>query len=191
MKTLFTLIMVMGILALSPYANGQKAELNVAESNITWTGKKVTGSHTGNINLLSGYLVKSGDEFVSGKFVVDMTSISNADIEDPDTKAKLVGHLKSDDFFSVDKFPTAILEINSGEKRPGGGAYIFKGKMTIKENTNPVSFEATSKDKTFVGTLTVDRSKYNVRYGSDSFFDNLGDNMIYDDFDLEFVVTLK
>ncbi len=190
MKTLSTLILALGFLVLAPAANGQKSELNLADSKITWTGKKVGGSHTGHIDLSSGRLEKSGDDFVSGKFVADMTSITNQDIKDEDSKAKLEGHLKSDDFFSVDKYPTATLEIENGENT-GGDNYQFSGKMTIKGQTHPVSFEANAKGKTFKGTLTIDRAKYNVRYGSKSFFNNLGDNMIYDDFDLEFEVTLK
>jgi len=190
MKTLTTLIVALGLLVTSPSLYAQKSEMNVTDSKITWTGKKVTGSHTGHIKLLSGFLEKSGEDFVSGKFVVDMTSISNQDIDDPETKAKLVGHLKSDDFFSVDKYPTATLLIESGEKT-GADNYKFTGKLTIKGNTNPVSFEAKADGKSFNGKLVVDRAKYDVRYGSDSFFDNLGDKMIYDDFELEFQVTFE
>ncbi|WP_462317337.1 YceI family protein [Marinilabilia sp.] len=190
MKKMITLILAVGLLAASPSLFAQKSEMSVTDSKITWTGKKVTGSHEGHIKLLSGYLEKSGEDFVSGKFVVDMTSISNQDIDDPETRAKLVGHLKSDDFFSVDEYPTATLVIENGEKS-GVDKYKFTGKLTIKGNTNPVSFEATADDKTFEGKLVVDRAKYDVRYGSGSFFDNLGDKMIYDDFELDFMVTFE
>lgn len=190
MKRISILIMALGLLLMAPVAYGQKSELKVEDSKIAWTGKKVGGSHTGEIQLLSGYLEKSGDAFVSGKFVADMTSISNYDIEDEDSKAQLVGHLKSDDFFGVDEYPTATLEIKNGEKIESG-KYKFTGNMTIKGQTNPVSFEAEVDGKTFAGKLVVDRSKYNVRYGSDSFFDNLGDNLIFDDFELDFKVTFE
>lgn len=190
MKRISTLIMALGLLLMAPVAYGQKSELKVEDSNIVWTGKKVGGSHTGEIQLLSGYLEKSGDSFVSGKFVADMTSISNYDIDDEDSKAQLVGHLKSDDFFSVDEYPTATLEIENGEEVESG-KFKFIGNMTIKGQTNPVSFEAEVDGKAFEGKLVVDRSKYNVRYGSDSFFDNLGDNLIFDDFELEFKVTFE
>ncbi|MGQ1889409.1 YceI family protein [Thermophagus sp. OGC60D27] len=174
----------------APSAFGQKMKLNVAKSKIVWTGKKVGGSHTGHIQILSGYLTKSGDRFVAGKIVADMTSLSDTDLEDEEMRAKLIGHLKSDDFFSVDKYPTATLVIESGEM-VSDGTYQFAGKMTIKGHTNPVSFEAKADGKVFKGKLTVDRSKYDVRYGSGSFFDNLGDNLIYDDFDLEFEVIFE
>ncbi len=190
MKKLTTLIMAMGMLIFAPAVYAQTSELSVEESKIVWTGKKVGGSHTGEIQLLSGYLEKSGDQFVSGKFVADMTSISNDDIKDADSRAKLVGHLKSDDFFSVDEHPTATLEIDNGEE-VSPGTYKFTGEMTIKGHTNAVSFEADVDGETFSGKLTVDRSKYYVRYGSGSFFDNLGDNLIYDEFDLEFEVTFE
>jgi len=190
MKKLSTLLVALGFLVMTPAIYGQTSELNLEESKITWTGKKVGGSHVGHIKLLSGYLEKSGEDFIAGKFVADMTSISNQDIDDPDSKAKLVGHLKSDDFFSVDKYPTATLEIKNGEKT-GPGEYNFTGEMTIKGQTNSVSFSAKANGKTFRGKLTVDRAKYNVRYGSGSFFDNLGDNLIYDDFELDFEVTLE
>jgi polyisoprenoid-binding protein YceI len=190
MKKLSTLILALGFLVMTPAAFGQKSELKIEDSKIVWTGKKVGGSHNGAIELLSGYLEKSGDSFVSGKFVADMTSISNYDIDDEDSKAQLVGHLKSDDFFSVDEYPTATLEIKNGEKLESG-KYKFTGTMTIKGQTNPVSFEAEVTGKTFSGVLVVDRAQYNVRYGSGSFFDNLGDNLIYDDFELDFEVTFK
>lgn len=190
MKKRLTFIMALALLMMSPAIYGQKSEMKVEDSKIVWTGKKVGGSHDGEIQLLSGYLEKSGDSFVSGKFVADMTSISNKDIEDEDSKAKLVGHLKSDDFFSVDKYPTATLEIENGEE-VSSGKYKFTGNMTIKGQTNPVSFEAEANGKTFSGKLVVDRADYNVRYGSGSFFDNLGDNLIYDDFELDFKVTFK
>lgn len=190
MKTLSTLIIAFGLLLTMPAVHGQKSEMNVTDSQITWTGKKVAGSHTGHVKLLSGYLEKSGNDFISGKFTVDMTSITNTDIEDPESKAKLVGHLKSDDFFSVNEYPTATLEIKNGEPI-SPGKYKFTGEMTIKGETNPVSFETMVDDKTFTGKLTIDRSKYNVRYGSGSFFDNLGDNLIYDDFDLDFQVVFE
>ena len=190
MKKLTILIALVAIWLPTSVLYAQKSKLSVTESEITWTGKKVTGSHTGTIKLLSGYLEKSGEDFVDGKFVVDMTSISDKDIDDPKTRAKLEGHLKSSDFFSVDEYPTATLFIENGEKT-GEGTYQFSGKLTIKGNTNPVSFEAKAEGSTFNGKLVIDRAKYNVRYGSGSFFENLGDNLIYDDFELVFNVTFE
>jgi polyisoprenoid-binding protein YceI len=112
----------------------------------------------------------------------------NTDLTDPEWNAKLIGHLKSDDFFSVATFPTAELVITKVDGN------TFSGKLTIKGITNPVSFMATSQkdgaNTVYKGTLTIDRSKYNVRYGSKSFFDNLGDKVIYDEFTLDFSLVV-
>ncbi|MBL7970459.1 MAG: YceI family protein, partial [Prolixibacteraceae bacterium] len=123
-----------------------------------------------------------------GKVVIDMQSIVVEDIKDAGTNAKLVGHLKSDDFFSVATHPTA--ELNVTKVVSNGDSHTFTGNLTIKGITNPATFTATSskegKATVYKGTLTIDRSKYNVRYGSNSFFDNLGDKAIYDEFTLDF-----
>ncbi len=194
MKNWSVLIVAVGFLMVTPLLYGQTKQLDVENSKILWEGRKVTGAHLGQISLLSGFLEKSGENFGAGQFVVDMTSIINFDLEDEETNAKLVGHLKSDDFFGVDKFPTSKLAIKHGKLKEQG-VYTFSGNLTIKEKTHPVTFEARVDEMgetlKFRGTLTVDRSKYDVRFGSKSFFDNLGDKIIYDDFKLDFVITLK
>lgn len=171
----------------------QILKLDSSKSSIVWTGKKVTGSHNGKISLLSGSLTQSGKNYIGGEFVADMKSITCDDISDADTNAKLVGHLKSDDFFGVETFPTAKLVITSG-KAKGINQVEFSGDLTIKGITQPVTVAATItpdlKGVKFTGKLTVDRSKFNVRFGSGSFFDNLGDNLIYDPFDLDFSAYL-
>jgi polyisoprenoid-binding protein YceI len=80
-------------------------------SNIEWVGKKVTGSHFGNIDLKDGHLFLTDDTLVGGTFIVDTTSIKILDITDPSTNAQFAGHLASDDFFSIDKYPEAVFEI--------------------------------------------------------------------------------
>jgi len=116
-----------------------------------------------------------------------MTSINVTDLEG-ESKQKLEGHLKSEDFFGVEKYPTAKLVITSAAKK-SEGVYGIVGNLTIKEDTHPVTFDLTMNGDAASTKLTIDRSKYNVRYGSGSFFDNLGDKTIYDNFDLE--VDLK
>jgi polyisoprenoid-binding protein YceI len=187
--TLFIAILMAGFTV-----SAQQLSLDVAKSSIDWTGKKVGGQHNGDIKFESGHLNSKGSAYTSGEFIVDMTSIVVEDIEDADTNAKLVGHLKSDDFFGVDIYPTARLVIDKGVLVEGN-TYEFSGQLTIKKHTEPVIIKATMDTngghQLFTGKLVVDRSKYDVRYGSKSFFNNLGDNIIYDDFTLDFKVVLN
>ena len=175
-------------------AKKDNLKLNAENSKIEWLGKKVTGEHSGTINLNSGSLVMDEDKIVAGSFVVDMTSIANTDLKDADYKAKLEGHLKSDDFFGVEKFPESKFEITNAEKMEDGN-YKVKGNITIKGITEPIEFMANlHKHDASVhvsGKMTIDRTKFNVRYGSGSFFDNLGDKTIYDDFELNLDLYLE
>jgi polyisoprenoid-binding protein YceI len=165
--------------------------IDTSSSNVDWFGKKVTGEHNGSINIKEGSLEVAGGAIKGGTVVIDMQSIINEDIEDADYKAKLEGHLKSEDFFSVEKFPIAKLVLTDVEK--SGDEYSFTGDLTIKGITKPVSFKGKSlADGDHVkveGAITIDRSDYDVKYGSSSFFDNLGDKMIYDDFTLNYVLV--
>lgn len=157
------------------------AKVNTAKSEITWLGKKVTGEHSGKISLKSGELDTDDKAINGGQFVVDMNSITCTDLTDPEWNGKLVGHLKNDDFFGVEKFPVAKLVITKKAVFNGNKATVT-GNLTIKEKTNPVTFEVTKNGNSYKAEITVDRSKYDVRYGSKSFFDNLGDKTIYDEF---------
>lgn len=161
--------------------------IDTNESNIKWMAKKVTGEHEGNINLIEGSLEMDGDKISGGNFSVDMTSISCTDLTG-EYKGKLEGHLKSDDFFSVDKFPKASLIITNSEKKMENH-YVMSGALTIKGITHPIDFEMHVEGNTAMTKLVVNRSKYDVRFRSASFFENLGDKMIYDDFEL--AVNLK
>lgn len=167
--------------------NAQEKKIEVKDSNIEWEGEKVTGSHEGTINLKGGYFTMENGELKGGEFVMDMTSITVTDLEGED-KGKLEGHLKSDDFFGVNNHPTAKLVITSVAKK-SNDTYGIVADLTIKEKTNSITFNL-DMDKNSASTeLTIDRSKYDVRYGSGSFFDNLGDKTIYDNFELD--VELK
>jgi polyisoprenoid-binding protein YceI len=126
-------------------------------------------------------------ELTGGEFVIDMSSITVTDLTGED-KGKLEGHLKSDDFFGVKNHPTSKLVITSVAKK-SNGTYGVVANLTIKDKTNPVTFDLDWEDNSASTELTIDRSKYDVRYGSGSFFDNLGDQTIYDNFELE--VELK
>ena len=163
--------------------DGEKKEVKVSESKVTWKGYKVTGSHDGNINLKSGHLEMKGKKLVGGEFVVDMTSIVVTDLEAGKGKEKLEGHLKSADFFGVESNPTSKLVFTS-VKPMNDNSYTVTGDLTIKGITKPVTLVVSMFENQASATLKIDRTKYDIKYGSGSFFDNLGDKAIYDDFDL-------
>lgn len=162
----------------------QNFSINSSESTIEWNGEKVTGEHNGNIQLKSGEFEIKKNKLASGTFVMDMASMTNLDIDDEGTRNKLMGHLKSDDFFGVEKFPTATLEITKSSAFKKGEAEVT-GKLTIKENTHPITFIVKRNGSKLSTNLTIDRTLYNVRYGSGKFFENLGDKTIYDEFTLK------
>lgn len=164
-----------------------KKTVDTNASTVTWEGEKVTGSHNGTIQLESGHFLMDGEKITGGEFVMDMSSITVTDLSG-DSKGKLEGHLKSDDFFGVEKHPKAKLVITSAAKK-GDGKYGVVGDLTIKEKTNSITFDLEMTESTASTTLNIDRSKYDVRYGSGSFFDNLGDKTIYDNFKVD--VNLK
>jgi polyisoprenoid-binding protein YceI len=184
MKRIFTVVVLFATVQLF----AQEVEIDVEKSSLKWYGEKVTGSHDGTINLKKGFIEMKNGNITGGEFHIDMTTIANTDIEDADTRAKLEGHLKSDDFFGVETYPVSKLEIKKASKFKDGKAKVT-GHLTIKETTLPVDFEVTSKDGQMMTEIVIDRSKFDVRYGSGSFFDNLGDKMIYDDFTMTVTIV--
>jgi polyisoprenoid-binding protein YceI len=167
----------------------QNFEIAVGQSNIDWTGRKVTGSHFGTIDLKQGSLVVADNKLVGGKFVVDTTSIKILDIADPATNAQFGGHLASDDFFGSTEFPEAIFEII------GVNNNHVEGNLTIKGITHPVGFDArvnvAGDTLTASGKIVIDRTLYGIRFRSGNFFKNLGDTLIYNDFDLNVNIIAK
>jgi len=159
-----------------------KKEIKVESSKVVWKGYKVTGSHEGFIAIKSGQLTFNDGTLTGGDFVIDMSSISNTDLEG-EYKGKLEGHLKSDDFFGVEKFPTASL-VFTQVKSVSKNSYEVTGDITIKGKTESISFDLSVYGNKANASLKIDRSKFDVRYGSTSFFDGLKDKAIYDEFDL-------
>lgn len=188
-----TILLLVAVVGLSAFTNSKKPityTVDAAKSSITWIGKKVTGSHNGTISLKSGSLDVDGKNVTGGTFVIDMTSIKDAD-----GSAKLEGHLKADDFFGSTKFPTSTFVIT---KVTGKGADVnVAGNLTIKGITKPLSFPATlafNADGTvsaLAGKITVDRTKYDIRYGSKSFFDSIGNKAIDDNFEIGVKLVAK
>lgn len=174
-------------------------QIDTTESTITWRGTKPTGEHRGTIDIESGSFTATEEEIESGKVTIDMTSINVTDegIEEKD-KRNLENHLKGTvegketDFFNVNEYPTARFEI-TGVTEKEGKKYL-QGNLTIKDETKNIEFpvntsidenELTLESETFV----IDRTDWNVNYGSKSVFDNLGDNFISDD--MELVINVR
>ncbi len=168
--------------------------IDTTESTIMWRGTKPTGEHKGNISIASGSFTATQEEIESGTVTIDMTSIEVTDegMEDED-KRNLENHLmgtvegKETDFFNVEEYPTATFEITGITERDG--QKMLQGNLTIKDETKNIEFPvSTSIDENELTmdseTFTIDRTDWNVNYGSKSVFDNLGDNFISDDMEL-------
>lgn len=164
-------------------------------STIEWKGFKPTGSHNGTIKIESGVVQVNGGTIESGSFLVDMGSITVLDIPaDDEGNGKLKGHLSSADFFDVEKYPSAAFEITGVSEAEG--KTMLSGNLTLKDVKNNITFPVTVSENGDMMTLTsetftIDRSKWNVQYGSKSFFDNLGDKFINDDIELKVSLTAK
>jgi len=183
-KTISTIVVV--LFTISSWGQSTLIPINIEMSSIHWVGKKVTGQHDGIINLISGELEINEGILVGGQFEVDMTSITVQDLSG-EYKEKLEGHLKSDDFFAVESFPTASLVITQAEKKMENH-YAVTADLSVRGITHPVNFEMHLVDNSASSKVIIDRSKYNVKFRSGSFFENLGDNLIYDDFELDVVL---
>ena len=211
-KLLFPLLLAVALAAPATAATGAGPTAAVAArkptpepyalqpqlSSLGWLAKKVTGQHHGTIQFQSGQVLVKGSQIVGGTFVVDMASMKDEDLTSAESNAKLVGHLKSDDFFAVEKHPTSTFVITSVKPLKGdasGNNATVTGNLTIKGITNPLSFAAKVGVKNGVaaasGTATVDRTKYDIRYRSKSFFESIGDKAIDDTFTLTFNVIAK
>jgi polyisoprenoid-binding protein YceI len=158
-------------------------------STVNWTGKKVLGLHTGSINIAKGFVEIEDGLIKNGEIQIDMDSITITDIEDKNTHDEFLGHLRNDDFFAVDKFKIAKFVISGSEKTENNKQKI-DGMLTIKDISHPVSFIASVEIFTdffhSLGEMVIDRTMYNIRYGSGKFLQNLGDKLIFDDFVLQF-----
>jgi len=177
---------------------GTTYKVDPAKSNVAWDGKKVTGEHNGTIKVSNGAVQVDKNKVIGGTIEMDMNSIVNLDIKDQEYNQKLIGHLKSEDFFSVEKHPRATFKITNvtpikGAKT-GEPNYNVGGNLTIKGITNPITFPAqiTVNGNSVAAkseAVTLDRTKWDIRYGSKSFFANIGDKAIMDDFTVRFNIV--
>ncbi|WP_452596930.1 YceI family protein [Pontimicrobium sp. MEBiC01747] len=185
MKTIKNTLVIALALTLVSFTTGLvNKEVKVKNSTITWTGHKLTGKHEGTINLKEGTLTLDAKKLVAANFTIDMTSINTTDLEG-EQKANLDGHLKSADFFNVSEYPTATFKTTAVSLKGKEGNYTVTGDMTIKGITHPITFNMNVTEHTATAKLKVNRAKYKVKYGSSSFYDNLKDKVISDEFDLD------
>ncbi len=185
---------VVAAFILASSLSAQEFNVDTDLSSVKWEGSKVVkGLHTGTISVKSGSLTFKDGELLTGDLVIDMTSLSNTDLKGA-MKEKLEKHLKSDDFFGVEKFPESRFELSSVSSL-GNSGFTASGKLTIKSNTHPLKFDFNigkdGNNQILTGKINIDRSIYDVKYGSGKFFDNLGDKAISDIFTLDFVLYLK
>ena len=186
MKTTFKFIITITFTLISiSFSYSQSLTANKTQSLIRWYGEELTGkTHFGNLSFREGRIELQDGLIIGGNFVVNMTSLSVEDLSGG-AKARLEGHLRSDDFFRVDKYPEATLKITQKAKFEGDVQKLY-GELTIKGIKHAVDFSIILVDKkTATANLTFDRSKYNVRFRSGSFFENLGDKLILDDIRME------
>ena len=165
-------------------------KVSVEDSKLIWSGKRVNYGHSGSVNLLSGELIFKGSKLTGGTFAIDMASIRDLDLEDEKRNGRLTGHLKSGDFFDVEKFPLANYVVTSAKQdKVDKDTYEVTGDLTVKGITAPVTFKAQIENLgetvRATGLVVFDRTVFNVKYGSGSFFDDLGDKMIHDELSLE------
>lgn len=166
---------------------------DVDQSNVHWLGKKVTGEHEGDLKLVGAKLAMANGLIQEGNFIFNMKSITCTDIESQDYNDKFIDHLRSDDFFSIEKYPTATYDIKAS-KKANGNSLSVTGDLKIKDKVvmQDVMMEIIEEGTSLVlkGQAVVDRTAFDIRYGSGKFFDNLGDRMIDDDFVLDFNLVM-
>lgn len=170
----------------------KKFEVVSGESNIDWTGKKVTGAHNGTIAIKNGTLNLTDNQLTGGSFVIDIPSIKILDVTDPATNRQFADHLFSDDFFAAERYSEAFFSVTNSSFVKDSH-YVISGDLTIKGITNPVTFPATitvaDSKISASGTIIVDRTKYDMKFRSGNFFTNLGDTLIYNEFELVVKLT--
>jgi polyisoprenoid-binding protein YceI len=187
MKTLKKVALTL-LVSVSVSLSAQTKKVDVAKSTINWVGKKVTGQHSGTLAIKSGSLIFKKAKLAGGNFIVDMKTLTATDLKAGEGKEDLEGHLKSADFFGTDKFATATLVFKKvAVKAPN--VYTVTGNLTIKGIVKPITFDLTTTADSASTALKVDRTKYDIKYNSGNFFQNLGDKVISDEFEL--TVALK
>jgi polyisoprenoid-binding protein YceI len=192
MKKIFlTLSILAGMTVFLSFVNPVKDvtyTVDTEKSTIDWTAKKVGGGHTGTIKIASGTLVSNGKNLTKGTFLINMSSITS-------DNARVTTHLKSDDFFAAEKNPNSKFEITKVTSA-GADRVNIAGNLTIKGITQPISFPATVKQQKDIivavaNGVRVDRTKYDIKFRSKTFFLDIGDRAVDDEFELNINLVAK
>jgi polyisoprenoid-binding protein YceI len=189
-----------GAEAATATAEAKNYTIDPQSSSVEWFAEKVTGKHNGTVAIKSGELKVENEAISAGNFVMDMNTITVLDMPaDDEYNVKLTGHLKSEDFFNVESAPESSFEVVSVEKiegaAEGASNYNVKGNLTIKGITKAITFPASvsiSGDAVNANAeFEIDRTEWDIKYGSGKFFQDIGDKAIYDNFKIKFNITAK
>ncbi len=174
--------LALGLITFAGVAAPKVVNVNKSASSIAWLAKKVTGEHNGTVGISAGALNVNGNKLIGGNFTIDLKTIKALDITDPGYNQKFIGHITSGDFFEVEKFPTASFVITKVAGNQVTGNLTVKG--ITKSITCPAEIAVKGGKVTAKANITIDRTDFNIKYGSKKFFDSIGDKAIYDDFAL-------
>ncbi len=175
-------------------------KVDVERSVIFWVGRNIVNSHDGTLGLKGGHATFANGKFESADITIDMDAMTCSDIADESLNGFLIAHLKSDDFFETDRYPVAQFHLVTCTEiqgvSPGLPNYSLSGTLTIKGETNPVTFDAVvapleENEIVLQAHFDIDRTKWNVRYGSGKLYDKLGKHLVNDDISLQLRVFLK
>ena len=197
MKKIFltTALAIITTFSFATKPHTDNVRVDAKSSTVKWIGSKVASAHEGTINIQKGMLMIDHGTLVGGQFSIDMNSINNTDIESKEYSAKLEGHLKDEDFFNVEEFPTATITIIKAVKGTENN-YSIIANLTIKGITHPITFDANVNVNgiNFLATakIKIDRTKWGIEYKSGNFFKDLGDNIILDEIEFDiFLLSAK
>lgn len=178
--------------------SGEQLVVDTQASSIHWIGSKPGGSHHGTIAIKEGSLAINGTEVASGSFTIDMNAIVDEDLTDQKMNNMLVTHLKSADFFDVEKYPTSSFAITKVEAVAGNDSitHHISGNLKMKDVEKNITFGAKiTKEgdayKAVTVPFTIDRTQWNVQYGSKSIFADLKDKFIDDNIELQITIIAK
>ena len=179
--------------------NNGKYIISNKNSEVEWVGKKLYSQHSGLINIKQGFVIINNDTIEEGEIIIDMTSIIVTDIESDKGGLSLANHLKDPDFFNVESYPYAYFKITDSQhlnRLNNDGIYYIRGELKILDITKPyiiqIKLYPEEEYIRVIGKIEIDRTDFNITYGSDSYFDIAADRAISNIFDLNFkLIAIK